>query len=50
MIGSMPLEELLFAFTLGMYWTGVYEHVTWTAAIRAATGPAGTNADSQAAS
>lgn len=46
MIGSMPLEELLFAFTLGMYWTGVYEHVTWTAAIRAATGPGLADADS----
>lgn len=37
----MPLEELLFAFTLGMYWTGVYEHVTWTAAIRAPRGAVG---------
>lgn len=33
-IASMPLEELLFAFTLGMYWTTVYEHLTWTTAIR----------------
>ncbi len=26
---KMPLEELLFAFSFGMYWSGVYEHITW---------------------
>jgi hypothetical protein len=26
---DIPLEELLFAFTFGMYWAGVYEHFTW---------------------
>jgi len=25
-----PLEELLFAIGFGMYWAGVYEHLTWT--------------------
>jgi len=25
----MPLEELLFAISFGMYWSGVYEHFTW---------------------
>lgn len=25
----MPIEELLFAITFGMYWAGVYEHFTW---------------------
>ena len=25
----MPLEELLFGFTFGLYWAGVYEHFTW---------------------
>jgi Lycopene cyclase len=25
----MPVEELLFAITFGMYWSGVYEHFTW---------------------
>ncbi|VAW93161.1 hypothetical protein MNBD_GAMMA22-668 [hydrothermal vent metagenome] len=25
----MPIEEILFAFTFGMYWSGVYEHFTW---------------------
>ena len=29
MIGFMPLEELLFAVSFGMYWAGVYEHFTW---------------------
>ena len=28
-VGFMPLEELLFAITFGMYWSGVYEHFTW---------------------
>lgn len=26
---AMPVEELLFAFAFGMYWSGVYEHFTW---------------------
>ena len=26
---GMPVEELLFAIGFGMYWSGVYEHVTW---------------------
>lgn len=28
-IWFMPLEELLFAISFGMYWSGVYEHITW---------------------
>ena len=28
---GIPLEELLFGFTFGLYWSGVYEHVTWHA-------------------
>lgn len=28
-IAYMPLEELLFAISFGMYWSGVYEHFTW---------------------
>ena len=28
-IGFMPVEELLFAVSFGMYWSGVYEHFTW---------------------
>lgn len=26
---DMPIEELLFAAGFGMYWSGVYEHLTW---------------------
>jgi len=26
---GMPIEELLFALCFGMYWSGVYEHLTW---------------------
>lgn len=29
MIFHIPLEEVIFAFTFGMYWAGVYEHFTW---------------------
>ena len=27
--GGLPLEELAFGFTFGMYWSSVYEHLTW---------------------
>jgi hypothetical protein len=30
LIGGIPLEELLFGLAFGLYWTGVYEHVTWS--------------------
>lgn len=26
---GVPLEELVFAFTFGMFWSSVYEHVLW---------------------
>lgn len=26
---GLPIEELLFGFCFGMYWSGIYEHVTW---------------------
>ena len=29
LIGGIPLEELLFGLSFGLYWAGVYEHVTW---------------------
>ena len=29
LILGIPLEELLFAFTFGMYWSGLYEHIYW---------------------
>jgi len=25
----VPLEELMFAFTFGMMWSSIYEHVLW---------------------
>lgn len=34
-LGFAPIEELLFATTFGMYWSGVYEHFTWREAGRA---------------
>lgn len=30
LIYGVPLEELLFGFSFGLYWTGVYEHYTWS--------------------
>ena len=27
---GMPLEELLFGFAFGSYWSGVYEHLSWS--------------------
>ena len=30
LIAGIPLEELLFGFSFGWYWTGVYEHFTWS--------------------
>jgi len=29
MITFIPVEELLFAISFGMYWSGVYEHINW---------------------
>lgn len=26
---GIPIEEFLFAFTFGMYWSGLYEHLFW---------------------
>ena len=33
LVWGIPLEELLFGFTFGLYWTGVYEHFTWTTSV-----------------
>ena len=27
--GGLPLEELMFGFAFGMYWSSVYEHIAW---------------------
>jgi hypothetical protein len=29
LIYGVPVEELIFAIAFGMYWAGVYEHITW---------------------
>ena len=31
---DVPMEELLFAASLGMMWSGLYEHLTWTRWVR----------------
>jgi hypothetical protein len=28
-VWEIPVEELMFGFTFGMYWTGIHEHFTW---------------------
>ena len=33
LIGGIPLEELLFGFSFGWYWVGVYEHFTWNTSV-----------------
>lgn len=33
LIGGIPPEELLFGFSFGWYWTGIYEHVTWSTSV-----------------
>lgn len=43
LIYGIPLEELLFGFSFGLYWTGVCEHFTWSKSVRLrgpGTGPA----------
>ena len=30
LVFGIPLEELVFGFTFGLYWSGVYEHFTWS--------------------
>jgi len=29
LLGGIPLEELAFGFSFGLYWAGIYEHFTW---------------------
>ncbi len=33
LIVGIPVEELLFGFAFGAYWTGVYEHFTWSESV-----------------
>ena len=39
LVYGIPLEELLFGFTFGSYWAGVYEHFTWSEAVVHAPSP-----------
>lgn len=34
LIFGIPIEELIFAFTFGMYWSGLYEHIYWRKLIK----------------
>ncbi len=34
LIFGIPIEELIFAFTFGMYWSGLYEHIYWKKLIK----------------
>lgn len=34
---GIPLEELLFGFAFGLFWSSVYEHLTWTRGLEAGT-------------
>ncbi len=38
LIYGIPAEELLFGFAFGLYWTGVYEHFTWSESSAASVG------------
>jgi hypothetical protein len=29
LIAGIPIEELMFAFAFGFFWSTVYEHFTW---------------------
>ena len=42
LIYGIPLEELLFGFTVGLYWAGVYEHFTWRKSVEHTQERAGT--------
>ena len=35
---GVPLEELLFAFTVGMLWSSIYEHTRWYRLVKIKTG------------
>lgn len=38
MPAGIPLEELLFGFAFGTYWSGIFEHLTWQAPATSCTG------------
>ena len=33
LVYGIPLEEFLFGAAFGLYWSGVYEHYTWTESV-----------------
>ena len=33
LLGGIPLEELAFGFTFGLYWAGLYAHLSWKAGV-----------------
>ena len=33
LVYDIPIEEFLFGATFGLYWSGVYEHFTWTESV-----------------
>ena len=33
LVYGIPLEELLFGAAFGLYWSGVYEHFTWSESV-----------------
>lgn len=37
LIYGIPLEEILFGLTFGMYWSAIYEHLTWQHSVRDST-------------
>lgn len=39
LIYGIPLEELLFGMAFGLYWSNVYEHVSWTESVPHAAPP-----------
>jgi hypothetical protein len=44
-VAGVPLEELMFAFTFGLYWSSVYEHLAWKRSRRMTSpGPRGVSA------
>jgi lycopene cyclase-like protein len=44
-VAGVPLEELMFAFTFGLYWSSVYEHLAWKRSRRmASNSPRGVSA------
>jgi hypothetical protein len=34
-IHGVPIEELMFGFSFGLVWTGIYEHMTWKRSVTA---------------